>query len=414
MKQMDHAQAARLPEGFNFIDPDRLQLGVPLAELALLRRTAPVWWNAEDPKAGPFHDGGFWVISRHRDVRAISRNSDDWSANAHGVIMSYPEGVDPAGYEQTKAMLINQDPPMHTRLRQIVSRMFTPRGVAALEDTLRDAAHRYVAEAAEKGSGDFIADIASKLPLDGIAELLGVPQADRDEVLRWANASINFADPDPELSPIMANANLVGYAYNMAESRRKQPADDIVTRLVNADIDGEHLTELEFSFFVIILAVAGNDTSRNAIGHGMNAFLDNPDQWELFKRERPATTADEVVRWATPIHCFQRTALRDVEIEGVTIKKGQRVGMFYSSANYDETVFGDPHRFDITRDPNPHLGFGGSGIHYCLGANLARMEIRLIFEAIADIIPDIAKLGEPQRTRSGLINSLKSFQVQYR
>jgi len=232
-------------------------------------------------------------------------------------------------------------------------------------------------------------------------------------VLRWANASINFADPDPELSPIMANANLVGYAY-MAENRRKQPADDIVTRLVNADIDGEPLTELEFSFFVIILAVAGNDTSRNAIGHGMNAFLDNPDQWELFKRKRPATTADEIVRWTTPIHCFQRTALRDVEIEGVTIEKGQRVGMFYSSANYDETVFDDPHRFDITRDPNPHLGFGGSGIHYCLGANLARMEIRLIFEAIADIIPDITKLSEPQRTRSGLINSLKSFQVQYR
>jgi cholest-4-en-3-one 26-monooxygenase len=146
----------------------------------------------------------------------------------------------------------------------------------------------------------------------------------------------------------------------------------------------------------------------------MNAFLDNPDQWELFKRERPPTTADEIVRWATPIHCFQRTALRDVEIEDVKIRKGQRVGMFYSSANYDETVFDDPHRFDITRDPNPHLGFGGSGIHYCLGANLARMEIRLIFEAIADIIPGIAKLAEPQRTRSGLINSLRSFEVQYR
>ncbi len=414
MNQRDYVEAAPVPDGFNFIDPDRLQSGVPLAEFAMLRRSAPVWWNAEDPEVGPFRDGGFWVISRHRDVRAISRNSEDWSANAHGVIMSYPDDVDATGYEQTKAMIINQDPPMHTRLRQIVSRMFTPRGVAALEDTLREAAHRYVSEAAEKGSGDFVADIASKLPLDGIAELLGVPQTDRDEVLRWANASINFADPDPELSPIMANANLIGYAYNMAERRRKQPGDDIVTRLVNADVDGEHLSELEFSFFVIILAVAGNDTSRNAIGHGMNAFFDNPDQWELFKQERPATTADEIVRWATPIHCFQRTALRDVEVEGVTIKRGERVGMFYSSANFDETVFDDPQRFDITRNPNPHLGFGGSGIHYCLGANLARLEIRLIFEAIADIIPDITKLAEPQRTRSGLINSLKSFAVQYR
>ena len=158
---------------------------------------------------------------------------------------------------------------------------------------------------------------------------------------------------------------------------------------------------------MILLAVAGNETTRNAMTHGMNAFFDNPDQWELFKRERPETAADEIVRWATPVHCFQRTALADTELGGVTIREGQRVGLFYSSANYDEAVFDRPFEFNILRDPNPHLGFGGNGAHFCIGANLARMEIKLIFNEIADQIPNIAKLSEPQRLRSGWINGVK-------
>jgi len=206
----------------------------------------------------------------------------------------------------------------------------------------------------------------------------------------------------------------MGYAYTMAEERRRCPADDIVTRLVQADVSGESLGEVEFAFFVILLAVAGNETTRNAITHGMNAFFENPDQWELFKRERPITAVDEIVRWATPVHCFQRTAVVDTEIDGVPIKAGQRAGLFYSSANYDEDVFDDPFRFDILRDPNPHLGFGGNGAHYCIGANLARMEIRLMFDEIADQIPDITKVGEPQRLRSGWINGVKDLQVSYR
>jgi len=225
---------------------------------------------------------------------------------------------------------------------------------------------------------------------------------------------MNTDDPDFESDHIAANAELMGYAYMMAEQRRSCPADDIVTRLVQADIDGESLSEVEFSFFVILLAVAGNETTRNAMTHGMNAFFANPDQWELYKRERPATTADEIVRWATPVHCFQRTALVDVEIGGVTIRAGQRAGLFYSSANYDDAVFTDPFRFDIRRDPNPHLGFGGNGAHYCIGANLARMEISLIFNEIANQIPDISKLGEPERLRSGWINGVKDLPVRYR
>ena len=179
----------------------------------------------------------------------------------------------------------------------------------------------------------------------------------------------------------------MGYAYTMAEERRRCPADDIVTRLIEADIDGESIDDVEFAFFVILLAVAGNETTRNAMTHGMNAFFDNPDQWELFKRDRPATAVDEIVRWATPVHCFQRTAPADTELGGVTIREGQRVGLFYSSANYDEAVFDRPFEFNVLRDPNPHLGFGGNGAHFCIGANLARMEIKLIFNEIADQIP---------------------------
>ena len=176
----------------------------------------------------------------------------------------------------------------------------------------------------------------------------------------------------------------MGYAYTMAEERRRCPADDIVTRLIQADIDGESSGDVEFAFFVILLAVAGNETTRNAMTHGMNAFFDNPDQWELFKRERPDTAVDEIIRWATPVHCFQRTALADVEFGDVTIREGQRAGLFYSSANFDEEVFDRPFEFDITRNPNPHLAFGGNGAHFCIGANLARMEIKLIFNELAD------------------------------
>ena len=185
------------------------------------------------------------------------------------------------------------------------------------------------------------------------------------------------------------------YAMAMADERGKNPTDDIVTKLIQADIDGEKLSDDEFGFFVIMLAVAGNETTRNAITHGMIAFVDNPDQWELYKRERPETAADEIIRWATPVSAFQRTANEDTELGGVQIKEGQRVVMFYRSANFDDEVFEDPHTFNILRDPNPHVGFGGTGAHYCIGANLARMTINLIFNALADHMPDLKSIGDP-------------------
>ncbi|MGB8404769.1 MAG: cytochrome P450 [Mycobacterium sp.] len=402
-------------KGFDFTSPDVLLQGIPVTEFAQLRKTAPVWWNEQEESI--FDDGGYWVISRHDDIKTISKNSDQWSTNAKGAVMRLPDGVTSDQLELTKALLINHDAPEHTRLRKIVSRLFTPRAVNVLEEKLAVAARQIVRDAAEKDSGDFVDDIAMKLPLLAIADLIGVPEEDREKLFHWTNAIMNTDDPDFDSDPTMANAELMGYAYNMAEQRRNCPADDIVTRLVQADMGdgaGEGISEVEFAFFVILLAVAGNETTRNAMTHGMNAFFEHPDQWELYKTSRPDTAIDEIVRWATPVHCFQRTALEDVELGGVTIRKGQRAGLFYSSANYDESVFEDPFRFNILRNPNPHLSFGGNGAHYCIGANLARMEIKLIFNELADQIPDIAKLAEPQRLRSGWINGVKQLAVSYR
>jgi cholest-4-en-3-one 26-monooxygenase len=398
--------------GFDFTDPDVLLQGIPVTEFAELRKTAPVWWNAQEESI--FDDGGYWVITRHEDIKSISRNGDLWSTNRKGAVMRLPDGVTSEQLDLTKALLINHDAPEHTRLRKIVSRLFTPRAVAALEEKLAVAAHEIVGAAKEKESGDFVEDIALNLPLLAIADLIGVPEADREKLFGWTNSIMNTDDPDFDSDPTTANAELMGYAYAMAEERRRCPADDIVTRLIQADIDGETLGDVEFAFFVILLAVAGNETTRNAMTHGINAFFDNPDQWELFKRERPDTAVDEIIRWATPVHCFQRTALADNEIGGVTIREGQRVGLFYSSANFDEDVFDSPFQFDILRNPNPHLSFGGNGAHFCIGANLARMEIKLIFNELADQIPNIAKLDEPQRLRSGWINGVKALPVSYR
>jgi cholest-4-en-3-one 26-monooxygenase len=203
------------------------------------------------------------------------------------------------------------------------------------------------------------------------------------------------------------------YAMQLAARKAEQPGDDIVTALVMADADGQRLSDAEFGMFVVTLAVAGNETTRNSITQGMMAFTENPDQWELFKAQRPKTAPDEIIRWATPITAFQRTALEDTELGGARIGKGQRVVLFYRSANFDEEVFEEPHSFDIMRSPNPHLGFGGTGAHYCIGANLARMTIDLMFNAIADQLPDLTAVGDPERLRSSFINGIKHWPVDY-
>jgi cholest-4-en-3-one 26-monooxygenase len=314
-------------------------------------------------------------------------------------------------------ILLNIDPPEHTQLRGIVSRGFTPRAIGNLRQALTERAERIVATALESGTGEFVADVASELPLQAISELLGVPQEDRGKIFSWSNRMIGYDERTPgedDDDGMIAATEILGYSLAMAEERRGCPRDDIVTKLISAEIGGSHLSDDEFGFFVLMLAVAGNETTRNAIAHGMLAFLDHPDQWELFKASRPETAADEIVRWATPITVFQRTAVSDTVLGGREIKAGQRVGLFYRSANFDEEVFDHPEVFDVLRNPNPHLGYGGLGTHYCLGASLAKLEIELIFNAVADAMPGIAKTGAPVRLRSGWINGLKSLPVSYR
>ena len=402
-----------IPPGFDFTDPDMYADRLPMDEFAELRRTAPVWWNKKPRGVGGFDDEGYWVVTRHADVVAVSRDNDNYSTWENTAIIRHQDGATREQIELQRFVMLNIDPPQHTKLRGIVSRGFTPRAINNLRSALSARAERIVAEAIASGSGDFVTDVAAELPLQAIAELVGVPQDDRRKVFDWSNDMVGYDDPEYVGDPAAAAAELVGYAMVMAEDRRQCPRDDIVTKLVNAQVDGGELSSDEFGFFVILLAVAGNETTRNAISHGMHAFLENPGQWELFKAERPDTAADEIVRWATPVTVFQRTALADTTLGGQQISTGQRVGLFYRSANFDEEVFDHPERFDIRRSPNPHLGFGGSGAHFCLGASLARLEIDLIFNAIADHMPGIRLAGEPRRLRSGWLNGMKRLPVQY-
>jgi cholest-4-en-3-one 26-monooxygenase len=372
----------------------------------------PVRWNPQPSDMG-FRDDGFWAVTRHQDVVAISRDSDTFSSYENGAIVRFPSGNTRDQVELQRVIMLNTDPPHHTKIRGIVSRGFTPRAINDLRGVLAERAQKIVELALEQGTGDFVTDVACELPLQAIAELIGVPQEDRHKLFTWSNDMVGYDDPDYNGEGETAAAEVLGYSMLMAEDRRACPRDDIVSKLVHAQVDGEELTSDEFGFFVILLAVAGNETTRNAISHGMLAFLDNPDQWELFKAGRPQTAVDEIVRWATPVTIFQRTATKDTELAGQQIRAGQRVGMFYRSANFDEDVFDLPEQFDIMRSPNPHVGFGGTGAHYCLGANLARLEIDLMFNAIADAMPDISKAGDPQRLRSGWLNGMKRLPVSY-
>ncbi|MFD4130004.1 cytochrome P450 [Streptomyces globisporus] len=406
-----------LPDGFDFTDPDLLQDRVPHPEFALMRETAPVWWCTQPPNISGFGDEGYWVVTRHADVKYVSTHPELFSSNTNTAVIRFNETISRDQIDVQKLIMLNMDPPEHTRVRQIVQRGFTPRAVRSLEAALRSRARSIVetalASADADGSFDFVTNIAVELPLQAIAELIGVPQDDRSKIFDWSNKMAAYDDPEYAITEEVgaeAAMEIVAYSMNLAAARKECPAQDIVTQLVAAEGEG-NLSSDEFGFFVILLAVAGNETTRNAISHGMHAFLTHPEQWELYKRERPKTTAEEIVRWATPVVSFQRTATQDVELGGQRIRKGERVGLFYSSANNDPEVFASPEAFDITRDPNPHLGFGGGGPHFCLGKSLAVMEIDLIFNAVADVLPDLRLLEDPRRLRSAWLNGIKQLQV---
>ncbi|WP_326649660.1 MULTISPECIES: cytochrome P450 [unclassified Streptomyces] len=408
-----------VPEGFDFTDPDLLQARVPHPEFARMRQTAPVWWCSQPAGISGFQDEGYWAVTRHADVKHVSTHPELFSSNTNTAVIRFKESISRDQIEVQKLIMLNMDPPEHTRVRQIVQRGFTPRAIRSLESALRGRARSIVetapAGAKDDGSFDFVTNIAVELPLQAIAELIGVPQEDRTKIFDWSNKMAAYDDPEYAITEEIgaeAAMEIVAYSMNLAAARKECPAKDIVSQLVAAEHEG-NLSNDEFGFFVILLAVAGNETTRNAISHGMHAFLTHPGQWELYKRDRPETAAEEIVRWATPVVSFQRTATQDLELGGRQIKKGDRVGIFYSSANNDPEVFDEPEQFDITRDPNPHLGFGGGGPHFCLGKSLAVMEINLIFNAIADVLPDLRLAGDPRRLRSAWLNGIKELRVSH-
>jgi cholest-4-en-3-one 26-monooxygenase len=406
-----------LPVGFDFTDPDLNLKGVPHDEFRAARQNHPIVWVSQDPTwttgFAPEGQAGYYAITRHEDVAAISKDSKNWSTAENGAIIRFPGEMAREQIELQRVILINQDPPEHATTRGIISRGFTPRSIAELEETMVRRGKEIVQAAVGRGTGNFVEEIAAELPLQAIADLIGVPQEDRHKLFDWSNQMLAGEDPDFAGENDVAAAEILGYAMMLAAERKAHPRDDLITKLINAHKGERGLTDDEFGYFVILLAVAGNETTRNAITHGMNAFFDNPEQWEIWKRDRPATMIDEVVRWATPVSVFQRTALHDVEVSGVQFKKGERAALFYASANFDESVFEDPYSFNILRDPNPQLGFGGHGAHYCLGANLARQEIRVIFDALADHAPDITRIAPAARLRHSWVNGIKDLQVSY-
>ncbi|WP_406255380.1 cytochrome P450 [Streptomyces chartreusis] len=403
-----------LPDGFDFTDPDVIHHRVPLPEFAELRQAEPVRWIPQAANVAGFQDEGYWAVTRHADVKYVSTHPELFSSTLNTAIIRFNEHIERDAIDAQRLILLNMDPPEHTRVRQIVQRVFTPRAIRALEERLRTRALNIAANAREHaGPFDFVTEVACELPLQAIAELIGIPQDDRAKIFDWSNKMIAYDDPEYAITEEVgaeSATELIAYAMNMAADRKACPAKDIVTTLVAAEDEG-NLGSDEFGFFVLMLAVAGNETTRNAITHGMHAFLTHPEQWELYKRERPETAAEEIVRWATPVVSFQRTATQDTDLGGKRIKKGDRVGIFYASANHDPEVFENPDAFDITRDPNPHLGFGGGGPHYCLGKSLAVLEIDLIFNAVADAMPDLHLVGDPRRLRSAWINGVKELRV---
>ncbi|GAA2419118.1 steroid C26-monooxygenase Cyp125 [Actinomadura vinacea] len=406
-----------LPD-IELVDPGVYEAGgVPHEALTALRAHAPVYRHHGDPgRGGP----PFWAVTRHADVVHVSRHPEVFSSYERLALFDEPA---PESLALQRMMMLNQDPPEHTAKRSIVNRGFTPRAIKALEEHVRDICRGLVGEAAATleggGEADFVRDIAAPLPLHVICELLGAPVADRDKIFHWSNTLIGSSDPELQPSPGAGEAaatELYAYAAELAERRRAEPRDDIVTRLLRPDADGRELTGDEFELFVLLLSVAGNETTRNAASGGMLALFENPGQWERLRAD-PAlvrTAVDEIVRWVTPVNLFRRTAMRDTELGGEQIKAGDKVVVFYASANRDERVFENPFTFDVGRAPNPHLGFGGGGPHFCLGAHLARLELSVLFETLLDTVPNIELIGNVRRLRSSFINGIKGMPVRLR
>ena len=388
---------------------------------ALLRREAPA--KAMPPLEPELaviaqeNPTGYRAIVRHADIKTISRDAKTYSSAA-GVL------ADDAPLEIREATLsfISMDAPRHTKLRGLVSSAFTPRQIARIEEGIRRHAKAIVAEAAPTGGGDFVKLIAKRLPLQTISDMIGVPEADRERIVNAADAIVSVGDEaftagrDPMQVLGEAIWTLSQFATEMAEHRTKNPGDDLMTALVQAEIDGDRLTHAEISAWFVLLSVAGNDTTRHTTSHAMHALTLHPDQRAVLMEDLDArlpVAVEEFVRWATPVLHFRRTTTRPVELHGERLEEGEKVVLFYLSGNRDETAIDDPQRFDVTRDPNYHLGFGGGGPHYCLGASLARTQLRSIFGEMMRQIPDI-EVGEPDPLAGSFIRGVKRMDCSWR
>lgn len=402
----------------NLFSPDVYKRGVPYDMFRFLRQNDPVHWQEEDPKdtRPDVKPTGYWAITKYEDLVYISRNPMLFSSARGGTNIG---DLPPNELTQIQLMMLNMDPPQHVKLRRLVKSGFTPKVIDAMQHFIDKAVRDSIDAVCEKGACDFVEAISSEIPLILICDILGVPQADRRKIFDWSNSLIGFDDPEFPNAGEAANQvaqELIMYALQMAQHKKTNKVlEDIATILIQAEVEGHKLTDLEFGLFMMLLSVAGNETTRNAMTGGMIALLENPKQWELFKSDPQKyadTLTEEVIRWVSPVMYFRRTATQDTELRGKKIKAGDKVVMYYGAANRDEDIFKDPEVFDIARDPNPQIAFG-TGEHFCLGSKLARMEIRTLFLHLAARLPDIQMAGPVDRLRSNFINGVKRMPVRF-
>lgn len=419
----DHRQ----PLG-DLFDPRVYAEATPYDVYARLRAEAPVSWHEEPAVLGWPAGPGFWAVTRYDDVQHVSRTPETYSAWLGCTQLRDPA---PEDLDFTRQMMLNMDPPMHNRLRKTVSKAFTPARIRHFTDMISRRAKLLVDAVCERGECDFAEDIADELPLVTLAEIMGVPEGDRHLLFRWANRVIGYQDEElgsaststaaepaqPPVNPRSRAAlqDMFDYAHELADDKRAHPADDLITTLVQAEVDGRPLSDEEFEMFFFLLSVAGNDTTRSAIPGGVLAFVEHPDQARHLAEDpgRLPGAVEEVLRYCPPVVHFRRTATADVELRGVRIRQGDKVVVFYPAANRDPEVFPDPDRFDITRSPNNHVSFG-FGPHVCLGAGFARLQISHTLSEVLTRMPELELAGPVERIQSNFISGIKRMPVRFR
>ena len=391
---------------------------VPLWAFKELRERDPVHWQPE-----PSPNRGFWAITRFHDIEDILRDTRSFSS-AHGITLEEQTEEE----VEARRSMIDMDPPNHSRLRRLVSKLFTRSAVAQYEGFVREQARLVLDRGLPQGEFDFVEEISRELPIRVLARIMGVPEPDLPMCVELGDAMIAQADPEysravidkedtseyrllPFRSP--AAVELMAYGHQLGEQRRADPRDDLVTKLVQSEVDGERLTKAQFDNFFCLLIVAGNETTRHAITHGTKALVDHPDQWQRLRDEPELMplAAEEILRYGSPTMHFRRTATQDLQIHDTTIKRGDKVVVWFVSGNYDEEVFPNAERFDVGRDPNPHMAFGSGGPHVCLGAHLARLEVRVMFEEMIPRLKSLETTGPIDRLRSNFINGVKHMPV---